>query len=146
MNNIYKQYLNKLEIISEEDFVELLNSLPSFDTLEDDNYAIDDDPIVILFNYGVLPDTGFTLTYVDEDTKSIELECEEVLDDDTIVELKLLNKELSEKGWTIDNYDDLLKEIEEELEETDDDSRIELLKEISENATTEQLRRIVNSL
>lgn len=145
MNNIYKQYLDRLEIISEEDFVKLLNSLPSFDTLEDDYYAIDDDPIVILFNYGVLQNTGFTLTYVDEDTKSIELEYEEVLDDDIIVELKLLNKELSEKGWTIDNYDDLLKEIEEELGETDD-SRIELLKEISENATTEQLRKIVNSL
>ena len=144
MNNIYKQYLDRLGIISEEDFVKLLSSLPEFDTLDDSGIIIDSEPIEVLFNDGVLQDYDFSASFIDETNKLLDLDYYQY-DDKTIADLELLNKELSEKGWTIENYDSLLESLEEDLEETDD-SRIELLKEISENATTEQLRKIVNSL
>ena len=144
MNNIYKQYLDRLGIISEEDFVKLLNSLPEFDTLDDSGMAIDSEPIEVLFNDGVLQDYDFIASFIDETNKSLDLDYYQC-NDKTISDLKSLNERLKKKGWTIDNYDSLLKSIEEDLEETDD-YRIELLKEISENATTEQLRKIVNSL
>lgn len=146
MNNIYRQYLDGLGVIKEEDFVKLLDSLPEFDYLDDDDIILSEDPLEILFDSGVLKGCDFYNTFIDEGNKIIDLDYSEY-NDKSISDLESLNERLKEKGWTIGNYNELLESLEEHnTEEEELNERYELMKEISENTTTEQLRKIVNSL
>jgi hypothetical protein len=146
MKTKYQQFLENVDVISEEKFNEIIDSLPeinieniNFSYLnpdfndEDEIACIIIDSILECFNYVYVEDVSFS-------NKTFSLEDVESLED--LEEIKNIFS-----NWTIDNYDELLEELEEEEKSNKENSeREKLILFITNNATIDQLRKFVNDL
>lgn len=145
----YKELLKHYDIISEEQFNELIKSLPDFDLENHTITVIDIDDLTsiqgltesILTNC-ILSDFEFVYAEVISfENKELELWDVQSLED--LEEIKnLLNK------WTISNYDDIKQEL---LEEEQNDKKaseynkkLDLFKSVINNISIEQVKQIVN--
>ena len=141
----YKEFLELYNIISEEQFNELIKSLPDFD-LESHTTIIDTDDLtsietiteVILTNC-ILEDFSFVYAEV-KSFENKELEIWDVQSLEDLEEIKnLLNK------WTISNYDDIKQELLEEKQNTSEyNEKLDLFESIINNISVEQVKQIVN--
>jgi hypothetical protein len=140
----YKELLKQYKIISEEQFNELINSLPDFD-LENGIAVIDVDDLTsiqaitefILTNC-ILDKFRFVYAVVISfDNKELELCDVQSLED--LEEIKnLLNK------WTISNYNDIKQELLEEEQNDNYNEKLDLFKSIINDISVEQVKQIVN--
>lgn len=141
----YKEFLELYNIISEEQFNELIKSLPDFD-LENHTTIIDTDDLtsietiteVILTNC-ILEDFSFVYVEV-KSFENKELEIWDVQSLEDLEEIKnLLNK------WTISNYDDIKQGLLEEKQNTSEyNEKLDLFESIINNISVEQVKQIVN--
>ena len=142
----YKDFLDKVNIPSEEEFNEIISNIPPFEELSAE-FEFDpqwDNLAEQLFNYGVLGDT-FSHAYVDSfdyDDKSTYIQ-----DLEDLEELNKVNEILTSAGWTLRNYEEDKKFFEEELaKEENDAKKEELLNELRNSASIEQLKEFVKNV
>lgn len=107
---MYKEYLTAIEIISEEDFNEVIESLPkvkiNFDEVYFSDYTQDKNSLAYdLINY-ILDSYGAYLNECNFEDKIINIE-----DVDTVEDLEEIKNLFSH--WTISNYEGLLKDLKE---------------------------------
>ena len=146
MKTKYQQFLENVDVISEEKFNEIINSLPEIN-IENINFSYlnpdfnDEDEIACIIIDSVLE--CFNYVYVENvnfSNKTFSLDDVESLED--LEEIKNIFS-----NWTIDNYDELLKELEEEENSDEENSeREKLIFSIANKATIDQLRKFLNDL
>lgn len=117
MNKIYLKFLSNCNIISEEDFMSMLNQIPDidWDCFDWDEFDIDEyddiENIASEFIYvGILnPETKYA--YVDGlDLEEKTIELWDISDKE---ELDKLNNIFTKSGWTISNYSEIKESLEE---------------------------------
>lgn len=144
MTDNYKIFLDKIDVISEESFTELMDSLPELDlkTIDIDKYDLEfiDDLARQIIDW--ILGEKWEYVYVDSidfDTKSLELADVQSLED-----LKEINEYL--KDWTIDNYDSLEETLKEEAEERtlnkENFEKERILKSLCENLTLDEIKKL----
>ena len=144
MTDNYKIFLDKIDVISEESFTELMDSLPELDlkTIDIDRYDLEfiDDLARQIIDW--ILGEKWEYVYVDSidfDTKSLELADVQSLED-----LKEINEYL--KDWTIDNYDSLEETLKEEAEERtlnkENFEKERILKSLCENLTLDEIKKL----
>ena len=147
MTNNYKIFLDKIDVISEESFTELMNSLPELDlkTIDIDRYDLEfiDDLARQIIDW--ILGEKWEYVYVDSidfDTKSLELADVQSLED-----LKEINEYL--KDWTIDNYDSLEEMLKEEAEERtlnkENFEKERILRSLCENLTLDEVKKLAET-
>lgn len=139
----YNDFLNKLNIPSEEEFNEIIENIPPFEKLSDD-FDFDsnwDNLVEQLFNYGVL---GDEIPYAYADNIDYENKSVYIRDLENLEELEKINKILIDAGWTLKNYEDDKKFF--EAEEFSEKEKEELLKELRNSASIEQLKEFVKNV
>lgn len=144
MKSKYQEFLDTLDIISEEDFNEIIDSLPEFKICEVDfnDYDADaeNDIAEAIINH-ILNDWEYCFA------ECVNF-CERrfrLYDVYSIHDLEEIAKTFD--GWTISNYDELeseLKKMEEEFKELTEFDK--LLCEVKSKATIKQLKEFVNKL
>ena len=144
MKSKYQEFLNTLDIISEENFNEIIDSLPEFEICEVDfnvyNSDAEDDIAEVIINH-ILENWEYCFA----DCVSF---CERrfrLYDVYSIHDLEEIAKIFN--GWTISNYDELeseLKRIGKEFEELTEFDK--LLSEVKSKATIKQLKEFINKL
>lgn len=144
MTDNYKIFLDKIDVISEESFTELMDSLPELDlkTIDIDRYDLEfiDDLARQIIDW--ILGEKWEYVYVDSidfDTKSLELADVQSLED-----LKEINEYL--KDWTIDNYDSLEETLKEEAEERtlnkENFEKERILRSLCENLTLDEIKKL----
>ena len=141
----YKELLNKLEIISEEEFNSLVNSLP-------DNYDSSDLEIDL---YDVQSIDGLAIKIIDEilknwtmcwcDDANVEKRTTEIYDVQSIYDLEEIAETL--KGWTISNYDELVDEIKSNEEESayqEHQKKMNMFQSVVDYISLEDLSKFIN--
>lgn len=147
----YHEFLEKINVICEEQFCKIANMFPdvSIDDIEIDSYYYDLDEIDYIakvFIESIL--NNYDYVYLDEisfDNKEIILQDIQSLED-----LEDIKNRLSD--WKILNYDDIkeniIKEIKEESEEEriDEERRkkISIINSVVDNITLEEIKELVN--
>ena len=134
----YQEFLKAINVISEESFNEVINSLPEVE-IESIDFEYDDTQDDIarqIINYLL---SKFDYVYVDD----IDF-AEKTVDIDDVDSLDDLKEIVSMfPKWTIANYDELL----EDMQERDQESEVtSLLDEIKLNANLNQLKEFVKTL
>ena len=142
MNSKYEQFLENCNIISEDKFIEIVESLPEVDLDKADFeslYYLDvEDDIAKAIIDVIVADWQYAYCEIaDFENKTFELSDIESLED--LEEIKDYFSKYSD--WTIENYDDLKEELEQESKQTDNKEK--LLYMISSNATLSDLEKIV---
>ena len=142
MNSKYEQFLENCNIISEDKFIEIVESLPEVDLDKADFeslYYLDvEDDIAKAIIDVIVADWQYAYCEVaDFENKTFELSDIESLED--LEEIRDYFSKYSD--WTIENYDDLKEELEQENKQTDNKEK--LLYIISSNATLSDLEKIV---
>ena len=142
MNSKYEQFLENCNIISEDKFIEIVESLPEVDLDKADFeslYYLDvEDDIAKAIIDVIVADWQYAYCEIaDFENKTFELSDIESLED--LEEIRDYFSKYSD--WTIENYDDLKEELEKENKQTDDKEK--LLYMISSNATLSDLEKIV---
>lgn len=139
----YNEFLEKCNVISEEDFNRLIFSLPQYDYSDLNSPDITDiDDVATAFIECVLND--FDWVYVDSiDANKLEFELGDIRFIEDLEEIKKLFPK-----WTITNYDKLKSELEKELEEEEKESDIRdkfdiCMSIILKNASLEDLEKII---
>ena len=141
----YQEFLNKANIISEDLFDDIINSLPDFD--------MEDTEMDNLFDYNsqdeiaseiiatILQRWNYTTCEeVDFDKKTFE-----IVDVESEKDLEEIKNTFSK--WSISNYDECLEEIREIETNNAKDEKIEkLISFIRNHASVEELEKFVNSL
>lgn len=132
----YKDLLKKCNIISEEDFNKIIDSLPEFDDLESIPDLTDFDDVVLVFIEEILSRL-FDYVYPDSiDFDNLELELGDVQSIEDLEEIKKLFSK-----WEITNYEELKSDLEKEVEEEKDYNT--LINIIRSNASLEDLEKII---
>ena len=145
----YQEFLNKINIISEKDFNEVINLFPEITISELDLYDIDlmDD---VTAQQETIAEACFSTllgyydcVYVDEldfVNRTVYLEDVQSLED-----LEEIKDEFGE--WTIENYEDIKQELIEELEEKEKEKESKkiskLLLSIADKISIEEAEEIV---
>lgn len=118
MNKIYLKFLSNCNIISEENFVSILNQIPNIDwdcfdwrELDIDEYDDIGNIASEFISVGILnPETKYAhVDGLDLEEKTIEL-----WDISDKEELDKLNNIFTKNGWTIDNYSEIKESLEEQ--------------------------------
>lgn len=141
----YKKFLEKCEIISEDNFNKIIESLPEFD---DDNitydlYSIDSfEEISEIIINSILRDWDCVYAInVDFEEKRFEL-----WDVQSLEDLEEIVKKFSK--WTISNYSELKKDLEEEqkikCEESENTKKLSLIKSVINNIPLEDLKTFIS--
>ena len=111
----YQIFLEKIRVISEESFNDIINSLPKFDidSIEFELYDEDDEnEIAGCFINSIIEDIDYDICADDIDFKNKSFELYDVPNLETLVEIS--NKF---SKWTISNYNEIVEEIENKKEE-----------------------------
>lgn len=142
MNSKYEQFLENCNIISEDKFIEIVESLPEVDLDKADFeslYYLDvEDDIAKAIIDVIVADWQYAYCEIaDFENKTFELSDIESLED--LEEIRDYFSKYSD--WSIENYDDLKEELEQENKQTDNKEK--LLYMISSNATLSDLEKIV---
>ena len=142
MNSKYEQFLENCNIISEDKFIEIVESLPEVDLDKADFeslYYLDvEDDIAKAIIDVIVADWQYAYCEIaDFENKTFELSDIESLED--LEEIRDYFSKYSD--WSIENYDDLKEELEQESKQTDNKEK--LLYMISSNATLSDLEKIV---
>lgn len=141
----YQEFLNKANIISEDSFNDIIETLPDFnmedaemDNLFDYNSQ---DEIAAEIIATILQRWNYTTCEeVDFDKKTFE-----IVDVESEKDLEEIKNTFSK--WSISNYDECLEEIKEiEEDQAKDEKREGLLNYIRNHASVEELEEFVNSL
>lgn len=131
----YKDLLKKCDVISEEDFNKIIDSLPEFDDLESIPDLTDFDDVVLVFIEEIL--SRFDYVYPDSvDFDNLELELGDVQSVEDLEEIKKLFSK-----WEITNYEELKSDLEQEAEKEKDFNT--LMNIIRNNASLEDLEKII---
>ena len=139
----YDIYLEKIGAISEDDFYEVINSLPAVEEFESVHFEDNDyDKEGVTFSMieeFICENTQYGyLESCDCDNKTVEIE-----DIETIEDLEKISSVLSEHGWTISNYDAIVSYIKENKDDLEFST---LMSEFNNKITLSKLREIVKSL
>lgn len=142
MNSKYEQFLENCNIISEDKFIEVVESLPEADLDKADFeslYYLDvEDDIAKAIIDVIVADWQYAYCEIaDFENKTFELSDIESLED--LEEIRDYFSKYSD--WIIENYDDLKEELEQENKQTDNKEK--LLYIISSNATLSDLEKII---
>lgn len=141
----YQEFLNKANIISEDLFDDIINSLPDFnmeDTEMDNLFDYNSqDEIAAEIIATILQRWNYTTCEeVDFDRKTFE-----IVDVESEKDLEEIKNTFSK--WSISNYDECLEEIREIEANNAKDEKIEkLISFIRNHASVEELEKFVNSL
>jgi hypothetical protein len=141
----YQEFLNKANIISEDLFNDIINSLPDFD--------MEDTEMDNLFDYNSQDEIAAEIiatilqnwNYVTCENVDFERRTFDVCDVDSREDLEEIKSTFS--NWTITNYDECLEEIKEiEEDQAKDEKREGLLNYIRNHASIEDLENFANGL
>lgn len=141
----YQQFLEKINIISEETFNEIVDEFPNVD-IEELDFCYNDfdtvDDVARAFIDVVLKEYNFV--YTDEinfDTRTISFE-----DVDTLEDLELIKQRFS--NWTITNYgelkEELIQEEKEDLKAKKHSERMNLISKVIDKVPVEDLKEFCN--
>jgi hypothetical protein len=140
----YQEFLEAINIIPEDLFNEVINSLPEIDLnkvdLDLDEFNSQDCLAQNIIN-SILLDWNFAYAeFVNFENKAFDLG-----DVQSLKDLEEIKETFSK--WTITNYDELFKQIEEEENEDKENKEFDdLMQKIRSSANIEQLKEFVNSL
>jgi len=137
----YQQFLNEIEVISEDLFNEIIDSLPEvdIDLIDFDLYdpGSMDEIAQTIINYILGDWPNVYVDNIDFENKTFELD-----DINSLEDLEEIKKHFSK--WTISNYEDIVEAIKQEnKEENLLDSLIGIIRN---RASIEQLQNFVDSL
>lgn len=141
----YSEFLEQIDIISEEDFNEIIESLPDCDIndVAFDSYSRNDErDIAYAVINGILNNWNFAWTdSIDVDNRSFE-----VYDVECLSDLEEMKETFS--GWTISNYEEMKNDLleEEKSNETDKERREKesLFNSIIDEISLDDLKKLVN--
>ena len=139
----YNEFLNDVGIISEEEFDEIIASLPTINDFDPRIFDIyledlqDKDGVANLLITYILDDFNFVYA---EDI-DFENKCFALQDVDSLEDLETIKKLFN--NWTIENYDELVEELSKEEKE---DRFEQLIWQIRQKASFEQLLEFLNTL
>lgn len=144
MKDKYQEFLNTLDIISEEDFNEIIDSLPEVEICEVNFNVYDsvaeDDVAEVIINH-ILNNWECCYTC----WVKFHERCFKLHDVQSIYDLEEIAKTFN--GWTISNYDELESELKEKEKESKELTEFDkLLCEVKSKATIEQLKEFVDKL
>ena len=147
----YHEFLEKINVICEEQFCEIANMFPdvSIDDIEIDSYYYDldeSDCIARLFIESIV--NNYDYAYLDEvnfNDKTITLEDIQSLEDLEDIKNRLSN-------WNILNYNDIKEDIIKEMEEEKEEERIDeerrkkisIINSVVDNITLEEIKELAN--
>ena len=143
----YQEFLNKCNVLSEDLFNDIVNSLPEYDTADVDFYDIvydcldSQDEISRCIIDSLLNEWNYVyVEEVDFENKTMVLQ-----DVDTLEDLEDIKNKFSK--WTISNYEDLKKAVLESEEEDRKDreyfEKRHLIDSIIEDVSLDELKEIV---
>lgn len=139
----YNEFLNEVGIISEEEFNEIMASLPEINDFDSQMFDLyledfqDKSSVANLLIAYILDD--FNYVYVED--VNFEDKCFVLQDVDSLEDLEAIKKLFNH--WTIENYDELVKELAEKEKE---DRFEQLIWKIRQKASSEQLLEFLNTL
>ena len=140
----YQEFLDKINIIPEDLFNEIVDSLPDFD--------IEDTNLDNLYDFGSSDEIAAEIistilnnwSYVTCEDINFEKRIFDLCDVESKEDLEEIKKHFSK--WTISNYDECLEDIEKMEEENKySEKRDELLDYIRNNTTIEELEEFVKT-
>lgn len=141
----YSEFLEQIDIISEEDFNEIIESLPDCDIndVEFDSYNCNDErDIADAVINGILNNWNLTWT----DSINVDNRSFEVYDVECLSDLEEIKETFS--GWTISNYEEMKNDLleEEKSNETDKERREKesLFNSIIDEISLDDLKKLVN--
>lgn len=139
MNTKYKEYLSELGVISEESFMNVINSIPfDVDFTEMEYYYDDNEDDIAMRILDLLLMNINSHAYCDEVNFS-DLYAY-IYGVDTLEELDLIKETLDKINWKF-NYDEL-KESLKEIEETKNINKIASIRDKIYNLSNEQLNEL----
>jgi hypothetical protein len=140
----YKQYLDKIGVISEEKFNQVSDMFPDVDIslLDIYDHSCTQSEVAKAFIDVILEDFNYVYSEdIDVETKTIDL-----WDVQSMEELKEIEKKLS--GWTIANYDELVEEIQKSEKEYQADAehhkKVSMLMKIADNISVDEIKEIAD--
>lgn len=144
MNKLYLKFLSNCNIISEEDFISIINQIPNIDWDHFDWDEIDIDEYNDMEN---IASEFISIGIIDPETKyafidSLDLEGKtiEIWDISDKNELDKLNNVFTKNGWTISNYSEIEESLEEQKVNTSRFKAISILNNFSEEELTKFIK------
>ncbi len=139
----YNEFLNEVGIISEEEFNEIIASLPEINDFDPQTFDLcledfqEKGNVAYLLIAYILDD--FDYVYVED--VNFEDKCFALQDVDSLEDLEAIKKLFN--NWTIENYDELVKELARKEKE---DGFDQLIEEVRQKASSEQLSEFLKTL
>ena len=134
----YQEFLNYIEVISEDKFNRVIESLPNFDmeSIDFGEYIKDEDDLAYILISGIFDEVS--ISSVDFENKEVEIEYA-----DNIQELDFVKNRLPK--WTITNYDDIKEGLLEEEEEKSLLEEVQSRIRYSDKETLEKVLKVMNN-
>ena len=135
----YKEFLEHSDVISEEEFNNLVNTLPEIENLDDFSVDVTDiEDVAMILIDTILKD--FDWVYVDSiNVDKLELELGDVKSVEDLEEIKKLFSK-----WEITNYEELKSDLEQEEKEAEEQKGFNtLINIIRSKASLEDLEKII---
>lgn len=140
----YQLFLEQIEVIPEDLFMDVINSFPEFDIeeVDFDEYDSQDSIAKSIFDH-LLGNWSYAFAdYVNFENKEFEL-----IDVDNLEDLEEIREEFSK--WSIVNYDDIKDALEEEKKEREKEDefckKMTLFTKLAKKISLEQVKNIVSN-
>ena len=145
MKKTYKEYLEANDIISEGDFIEVMEWLPDVDIdfgrVDWCDYTQNHETLA----HDIINEILYRWDYAYAEDVNWENKTIEIGDVRSVEDLNELKETFSK--WTISNYDDLKQELEENIKQHKEEEEFEdLVCLVREKASLEQLREFLKSI
>ena len=140
----YQLFLEQIEVIPEDLFMDVINSFPEFDVeeVDFDEYDSQDGIAKSIFEYFLGTWSYAFADYINFENKEFEL-----MDVDNLRDLEEIRKTFPK--WSIVNYDDIKGTLEEEEKEREKESefckKMTLFTKLAKKISLEQVENIVSN-
>ena len=145
MSNKYQLFLEQIEVIPEDLFMDVVNSFPEFNIEEVDFDECDSQDYIAKSILDYLLADGWSYAFADY--INFENKEFEVLDVDSLEDLEEIRENFPK--WSIVNYDDIKDTLEKEEKEKEKENefrkKMTLFTELAEKISLEQVENIVNN-
>lgn len=141
----YSEFLEKVWIVSEDDFNSLIESLPDCD-IEDVDFDYDDYESITSIAFSIISSIISNKWDAHIDDINVEKRIIELNDADSIKDLDEIVEYFS--GWTISNYDEIKKNIleceEEEKVNIEHQQKMNMLGSVIDKISLEDIKKFIN--
>ena len=142
MNKTYDEFIKSCGVISENDFNELIKSLPDVD-INFNNIIWNDPYDITVVITDIVSEILLRWNFCWVDDFNIENKSIELSDVDSIKDLKEI-EELFYPNWKISNYEELMENCKENQEINLYNSKLKIIKNVIDNISLEEIKEIAN--